>query len=228
MPSNDLDNLDVPALKREVIRLRGEVANGDEVARTLEDAYVALGSTEAKLHDLEQAYLLTTKELEQLRTLAEEQGKLLEQQGAYLRDMEKLRLRSVEKRRRLERDVAAAAERFAELQRRHAVMSTAFATASHQIETVCAERAEIEAYVKRLASALARARMRVIAAERSTHEGLSIFADDAGSMASLPERAEFVGLLRKRTKTLLAQIASMDERLAGMEATRSPQRAWWR
>jgi len=228
MASDDLDLLDDAALKREVIRLRAEVAKGAETASALEDAYVELGDIGVLLHELQPAHKKAMEELERLRPICVAQAQLIEQQRAHLRDLDALRTRQANERRRLEGQVLAASERYNELQRREAAMSSAIAGMTVQLEILCNERADIVSYVFRLGEAVAHARARMLDAQRSEHEYLAAFADELGSVAAIGERVGFVGLLRRRLTTLLAQIETMDERVAALETSRAKSRAWWR
>jgi hypothetical protein len=215
---SDLDDLDAAALKREVVRLRAEAAKNGDALVTLQDTHNELVRTTEAFHNQQ-------KELDQQRTHVAELVKLLEQQRTHIEDLQELRIRSVEERRTHDRNSAAVAERYGELQRRHAAMATAFAAMTEQLEALCAERTTIEGYVGRLVAASADARRHAVEAQRSEHEMLAALADDSGSVASPEERLAFVTALRERAGALFASLESIDDRT---ESSSGSRRSWWR
>lgn len=200
------ERLDGIALRRELVRLRvalaAMTAERDDVSRALENTHRELVRTQAAYVAAEPAAQLVEQQRSVLDALVREADQL----RAQVMDLEKLRQRAWNDAAALQIDLERSAQQLQTLAPQNELLKSRNILLAAQMEVVMSERGALEAYCHRLEHTAADARARAIAAERTMHEYLAAFVDDAGSLLTPPERGQLLLKMRARVASLIKQL----------------------
>lgn len=203
------ERLDGIALRRELVRLRAALAattaERDDVSRALERTHEELIRT--------QAAFAATEPVAQ-RALLDSLIREADHLRAHVTDLEKLRQRAWNDAAALQIDLDQSAQQLEVLAPQNELLKSRNILLAAQMDVVMAERGVLEAYCHRLEDAAADARTRAVAAERTMHEYLVAFVDDAGLLLTPTERAHLLRDMRDRVASIIKQLDITQQDLA--------------
>jgi hypothetical protein len=217
----DEERLDTEAVRRELVRLQGElIPLRDALATSTAErdatqlAAQSLQSELVRVQELFEAARSALELAERQRDLYDPVIREVEASRSKINDLESLRERAWKDGTRLQAELDRAVDQLESLLPEHERLKSRSVLLGAEFEVVMAERAALEAYCRRVERDADAARTRAIAAERSLHAYLSKTAGANGVLATEVDHLRQLRAKAERYESLLVQLEVTNQDLA--------------